>query len=222
MTAWSDPYFRVRYSVVAAREQPPPPGGTPPETLIEPPLEPLTPDELTAIARIVPGDSEAALLPLYISAARQQAELDTDLAIAQQQYIVTFDALPSGTAIDLPRPPLVSIDAVVWIDVDDVAHPVDPTYYRADTSSRPGRLIWTPPGDYVAPADARSYQAWMVTITAGWDPPSVPVALKRAIGLLATHYLTTGRDQVVIGTIVQSMPDAYEDAIARFRQVTVP
>lgn len=43
--------------------------------------EPVTVDEVLALARIVPGDEELALVPGIISAAREQVEKDTDLVL---------------------------------------------------------------------------------------------------------------------------------------------
>ena len=45
----------------------------------------------------------------------------------------------------------------------------------------------------------------------------VPPGLKHAVGLLATHYLTQGRDATVVGTIVQEMLLGYDDAINQYR-----
>jgi uncharacterized phiE125 gp8 family phage protein len=212
----------VHYSVVALGEKPKPPGGgSQPALYAAPPQEPISVDELMAMARV--SDAEVDLMPLYISAARQQAERDTDRAIAQQQYIVTYDELMVGP-VELPWPPLVSIDEVVWYDTTDAPHVVDPSYYHADTASRPGRLIWTPPVDWTPPVEdtPRSYKAWEITLTAGYDAQGVPPGLKRAIGLLATHYLLMGRDLTVVGTSALLMPMGYMEAIQPFRLEILP
>ena len=97
-----------------------------------PPVEPLTVDEVVALARLAPGNVETDLIPGYISAAREQVERDTGVTLL--------------------------------------------------------------------------------------DATTVPPLLKWACGLLACHYLLTGRDLAIVGTIVQSVPMGYEDAIRVYRQ----
>lgn len=43
--------------------------------------EPVTVEEVLALGRVTPGDEELALVPGFISAARQQVEKDTDLVL---------------------------------------------------------------------------------------------------------------------------------------------
>jgi uncharacterized phiE125 gp8 family phage protein len=184
--------------------------------------EPITVEELLALARIVPGDEETPLCPGYISAARQQVERDTDLGIAQASYVVTFDAWPASTVLELPYPPLVSVESVIWTDTDNVEHTVPATSYVVDTVSVPGRIIWTPAADWQPPAtEPRAYAAWAVTFTAGYDTTTIPPLLKWAVGLLASHYLTTGRDLTIVGTSGMEMPMGYAEAIRPFRLESV-
>jgi uncharacterized phiE125 gp8 family phage protein len=192
-----------------------------------PAAEPLTVDELLTYARILTGDEEPTLLAGVIAAARQQVEQDTGLALLTQTQECYLDVLaPAGLwssaawwALDLPWPPLQRVDRVEWTDVANVVHPVDPATYVVDAVSRPGRLIWTTGAGW--PSGVRSFQGWHVQQVVGWpDPAALPPLLKHAVGLLAAHLLTTGRD-LASDTPMTLMPMSYTQAIAPFRLETL-
>lgn len=174
----------------------------------------LTVAELLERARIVAGDAESTeLLQSYIAAAIAQVELDTGLALPTQTISVSFDA-PAGGVLLLPRPPCQAVTAITYVDGngDTVALVPDDVIQQLDTLSMPARLAWTP-GTVSAPMT--------LTLTAGWAKAQLPPTLKFAVGLLATHYLTAGRDRVVIGTSVIDMPAGYDEAIAVHRLESV-
>jgi hypothetical protein len=54
----------------------------------------------------------------------------------------------------------------------------------------------------------------------GWTQATLPPPLKQAVGLLATHYLTYGRDRVAVGGVVE-MPAGYAEAIAPYTLVVL-
>lgn len=200
----------------------------------EPPtVEPITSDQLTAIARIVPGDEEATLSDGYIRAARQQVEQDTGLALLTQTqdcYIDRFTLWPQWPGavswwagfymapVALPSWPVQSIEVIEWIDVDGVGHVLDPSTYVLDTAHRPARVIWTSATVPTVPAGVRPFEAWHLQQVAGWaTPDAVPPLLTKAVGELAAHFLTTGRDMVVIDARMEPLPMSYQQAIAPFR-----
>jgi uncharacterized phiE125 gp8 family phage protein len=181
----------------------------------EPVPEPITVDELQAIARIVAGDEELALCPGYIQAAREQVERDTDLRLVARQYIATYDAYAVTWPLPLPYPPLVSVEQVAWTDGAGLQTVVPPSEYLVDVGRVPGYLLWNPSWQ------PRPLRALAVTFTSGYVPTALPGLLKFAVGVLAAHYLTTGRDAVTtLGSLVV-MPHGYQEAIDRSRLVTL-
>lgn len=67
-----------------------------------------------------------------------------------------------------------------------------------------------------------SVYPWVRRVVVGWtDVIHIPPLLSFAVGLLTAHYATAARDVVVIGTIAQTIPLGYEDAIADYRRVAV-
>lgn len=183
--------------------------------------EVLTIDELKERARILPGDEESdPLMQSYIAAARQQVEQDISCALGTQTIAATFTIAPApGEVLVLPWPPLQEILAMTAfnaagdpIDVDVE----DPTQVRyIDFGAVPARVLI---GSAFNPGSAAGL--WF-SLKVGWTKATLPPALKFAVGLLASHYLTAGRDRTVIGTSVLDMPAGYEDAINPFRLLKV-
>jgi uncharacterized phiE125 gp8 family phage protein len=176
--------------------------------LVPPAIEPITPTELLDRARLTGSDAEGTpLLADYIAAARAQVEQDTGCALLSQTIAVGFDYAPRF----LPWPPLQAIAQVTAVDGNGVSQPIDPTTYWVDTLSMPARIGWT-----TAPAGPVTFE-----LLVGWTLPTLPPPLKQAVGLLASHYLTYGRDRVAIGSGVAEMPAGYAEAIAPYTQVVL-
>lgn len=171
--------------------------------------------ELQERARIVPGDEESdALLTSYLTAARQQFERDTGLAVPTQTIAVTFAYAPAPSSVLLlPMPPLQAVTAMAALDADGAPVDLDvedPALVRwLDTGSMPARLVTGP----AFPAGL----GLALTLTVGWTKQTLPEAIRFAIGVLATHYLTAGRDRVVIGTSVLDMPAGYREVVEAYR-----
>jgi uncharacterized phiE125 gp8 family phage protein len=179
------------------------------------PVEPLQPADLIALARIVSGDEETTLLPGYISAARQYVEQDTGRALIEAVLDLYADALPADQPVLLPWPPLQSVQLVEWTDVDGTTTTVDPSTYIVDAASAPARLAWV--DSTTVPRTVQTFQGWHVQQRVGWTSALLPPLLRQAIGLLAAHWLTTGRDLTVIGAPVADMPYGYATAVAPYR-----
>jgi uncharacterized phiE125 gp8 family phage protein len=161
----------------------------------------LTPAQLEAAARIVPGNEEAALEPGYIAAATEYVQRRTGYAIATQTILAQCAALPSGP-IALPWPPLQAVTSIKG--GDGVA--IDPSLYVVDSTSRPGTVTFP-----AAPAVAGPYTFEL--IVGFGDPTQVPPLYLHVVQLLAVHLLTAGRDLAIVGTIVAETPFGFEDLI---------
>jgi uncharacterized phiE125 gp8 family phage protein len=184
--------------------------------------EPLTVGELYSRARIVPGDEEdQTLVESYIKAAREQVERDTGCALPTQTIAIGYDRIEPGP-YRLPMPPCQAVTNVIYMDANggSTELDVDLAIAQLDIVSMPARLLFTPGAFNGLPAPV-AIQPLGLVATVGWKPAELPELLKQAVGLLAAHYLTAGRDRTVIGTSVMVMPAGYEDAIAPFVQVAV-
>ncbi|MFP3945020.1 MAG: head-tail connector protein [Alphaproteobacteria bacterium] len=162
--------------------------GPPGLVLVTPPaVEPVTLDEAKAYLRVETAD-EDALITRLIAAARHAAERATGRAFITQGWRMTLDRWPSSRVIELPFPPLQSVDTVVLIDEAD-AETVWPAQNTvADTATEPGRLALR---DGVAPPlPGRDIAGLAVDFTAGYGVQStdVPEALRQAMIRLVAHW----------------------------------
>ena len=176
--------------------------------------EPLTLDEAKLRAGLdwTPGDARDALMLEFITAARQQVETDTGIAVPVQARDLFFDTLPSSIAWrDLPpqSSPLRSVTSITAINSAGVSTVLDPTAYTvAITNDALVLTILTTPADT---------QRWVVRIESGFEP--IPPSLLQAVGLLTAHYATVGRDLTIVGTTAAETPLGYCDAIAGWQVV---
>jgi len=174
----------------------------------------LTVDELRERAHIEESDT---LLKSYISAARLQVERDTGCALPQQTVAVVYERVDSGIYL-VPMPPTQNILTVQYMDSDGLVTSlvVDDVVQYLDAVSMPARLVWTPTA-FQGLNPSMPGAALLLTVTAGWTKETLPPLLKFAVGLLASHYLTVGRDLVSVDSTPVAMPMGYEAAIAPYR-----
>jgi len=191
--------------------------------LIDPPeFEPLTLEEAKLRAGFVwvAGDERDALLRSFISAARAKVEMDTGLALPEQTRDVRFDYLATDEPILLPGvcAPLQQVLEAYTIAADGTAIPLDPAGYVIDSMSNPARVLITS----AVAGTSMTFQPFGLKIVAGWKTAAeIPPLLVHAVGLLATHYLTLGRDIMALGTIATELPLGYEHVISGYRPARI-
>jgi hypothetical protein len=184
--------------------------------LVTPPTEePMTVEELKLRASMLwpvtdPPDPRDAMMSDFIRAARAKVEADTGLSLLTTVYEVTF-----GTWCgQIPLP-------MGCLPVQDITEP--------DL----GRLVIrmsTVPGTHrvTVHSVAVPIEGTVLLVTAGW--PDVATLkteaplLHQAVGLLATHYATLGRDLAITGAVaaLNVVPEGYEALIAPHRLTWVP
>lgn len=187
-------YGRVRYSTVLV---------TPPAlTLIDV-------EELKARARI-DGDDENGLLLDYIRTAISKVEKDTGVALLTQTWDVIFDEWRGTWAVlSMPFKPLQSVTSIKTTDSAGAVTTWAASNYLVDTASARIALATT----VAWPGDIRLFQAWTIRIVVGHTSVSlIDPQLVHAVGLLATHYATAGRDLVPV-------EPAYGEAIGQYSPV---
>lgn len=108
-------------------------------TVITPPTtEPISLAEAKRHLRIAPGETrEDAEIQGWIVAARRNAERISEQAIVAQTLRHTLDAFPEWD-LRLPRPPLVSVASIKYIDTAGVLTTVPAADYSVITTCQPG------------------------------------------------------------------------------------
>jgi uncharacterized phiE125 gp8 family phage protein len=153
---------------------------TPPSTDTEP--------VLVNDVRNMPGmrldtmDDDVELAGL-ISDAREACENYTRMSLMTQTWDLVLDA--AGYSIDLPRPPLASVTGIYVTDDAGVETTVDPTTYRVDTVTTPGRVFLKPGYSWPYYTEQAGFR---IRYVAGYTTAaSVPRGIVKAIKLLVAY-----------------------------------
>jgi uncharacterized phiE125 gp8 family phage protein len=163
-------------------------------------VEPLSLAEAKAWLRLETSDDDATVSRL-VTAARQECENIADRSFITTTWRLTLDYLPfsSGSwvlghpdaGIVLPRPPLVAVSSLDYIDTGGNTITWGSTQIGADlivSPGVPGRL-YPAYGTYFPLSEPRP-AAVRITYTAGYGdtPADVPAPLIQAIAMLAAFY----------------------------------
>ena len=188
-------------------------------TLVIPPeVDPVTLDEVKMHARI-DLDDEDDLLGDVIRAATARLDGRDGLlgrCLISQTWRYTLPGfLPS---IQIPLPPVRSVETVSYVDVDGltcVLAPGDYTLYGMD-DSQPAVLM--PAYGKSWPTTRAIPEAVGITFSAGYgDAPSdVPEPIRAAIRMHVAH-LYESRESVVVGMSSSMLPQGYQDLVADYR-----
>lgn len=151
----------------------------------EPTTEPITIDEAKQFLRLLPDDnSEDNFISGLITAAREYCENFTARALATQTIMLYLDSIPSE--VEVPMPPLQSVDKIEVIDADKVAHELTAdTDYMIDNGEI-SSIIFTASAQEVA-AHLYPINPVQITCTVGYDA-DIPVGIKQAMLLLIAHW----------------------------------
>lgn len=154
----------------------------------EPAAEPVSTDDAKLHLR-VDIDDDDDLIDALVKAAREHVEIITRRALITQTWDYYLDEFPTGSVIEIPRPPLQSVTHVKYTDKDGTESTFSSASYHVDTDGEPGRIVlkygesW--PGDTL-----QTSNPIVVRFVAGYGESgaSVPEAIIQAIKLLVGHY----------------------------------
>lgn len=164
--------------------------------------EPITLDEAKAQCRVEHAEEDASF-DLWIKSARQQLEEDYGRAFITQTLDWQLDAFPACRELVVPRPPLVSVASITYLDAAGVSQVLDASKYSVDTLSDPGRIVLAYGASW--PLTRPVPAAVSVRFIAGYGAAAaVPAAIKHAIRIMVEDS-NNARGQVVTGTIVANM-----------------
>ncbi|MEM4234908.1 MAG: head-tail connector protein [Candidatus Methanomethylicaceae archaeon] len=184
--------------------------------LTPPAVEPISLSEIKLHLRI-DGTSEDTLLNVLITTARQHVEAITRRALIQQQWQLILDDWWDDV-LELPLPPLISVDSLTYKDASGGINTMPSSDYIYETVGI-GRLRLAK-GKSFPSVELYSIGAIKITFTAGYgsDGVDVPEPIRHAIRLLVGHYYEN-REAVIVerGANIMQLPVAVDALLAPFR-----
>jgi len=167
-----------------------------------------TDTELLRHFKLDDSDTDSAYITAIIKAARLHLEKSTGLSLVNQSLKATWDRLPRGSEIDLPRSPLASITSVKYLDTAGAEQTFSSSAYSAKDvacAGAFGRLALKPDYDWPELGDYRG--AFYVTFVAGYGAAAtdIPADLRLAVLWLAAWWYES-RLPVNVGNIVNELP----------------
>jgi uncharacterized phiE125 gp8 family phage protein len=176
--------------------------------LTAPAVEPVTLAEAKAHLR-VEHSADDTLISALIVAAREAAESRTGRALITQTWRSTHAEWPDDIA--LPRPPLVSVQTVTYLDADGVRQTLAGSSYLVITDSLVGNIL--PAYGASWPTARAEPGSIRIDYTAGYgNAAAVPQALKVWMLLvIGTWY--SQREAIVTGTIVNEIPRGFWEGL---------
>ena len=134
-------------------------------------------------------------------------------ALVTQSWEYRIDDFPDGGRIELPLPPLVSVESVKYLDADGAEQTLATSVYNVETSTLVGMIRLAYNQDW--PETLDDDYAVRIRFTAGYGAAAaVPVPLKQAILLLIGHFYVN-RDMGV--DLPRGAPFAVEALLAPHR-----
>ncbi len=158
------------------------------------------------------------LIDALIKGARQRLEEETGRAWVTQTWQLTFISAPTTSLVRLPRPPLISVTSVTYVDTEGDTQTLSASEYQVISQVTPGIIfLHLPSGAPAGPSDG-TIGLWTVTYTAGWgvSAATVPQPLVQALLLLVGH-LYENREAVVVGSNAIKLPMAVDWLVMPFR-----
>lgn len=134
----------------------------------------------------------------FVRASRIYAENYTKRAFISQQWQLNYDSFPAPE-IAIPKPPLISIDSVQYVDVDgNLQTLVKDTDYEVDLGGETGRINLVSGKSW--PSTKNTVNAVRIAFTAGYgaSPTNVPELIAQAVRLIAGEMFER-REEGIVG-----------------------
>lgn len=168
-----------------------------------PATEPITNADTRAFLRIT-GIHEAPLVTTLIEDARQRCERVTGRALITQTWRLTLSQWPCDRVIRLPKPPLVSVSSITYIDTSGTTQTLAADQYRVDITTEPGTI--TPAYGVSWPSVRDVTASIAVTFVCGYGaatavPAGIKERLKNHVAYCFEH--RTDRDERYLDTLFE-------------------
>ena len=179
-----------------------------------PTKQPITLDQAKGHIRVeLEEHADDDLIRVQVKAATLAAETFTMRQFMTATYELLLDKFP--TVIDVPRPPLRTVNSIKYIDTDGNKQTLDTSVYTVDTVSMVGRIVLAYEQSW--PQTRVQIQAVTVNYDAGYGtradiPPDIIAAIKLYLG-----HLYENREDVVVGVAVNKLPKASESLLYPYR-----
>lgn len=149
-----------------------------------PASEPVTLTEVKAQARI-DLDADDTLLTSYIKAVRQLIETETGRQLLTATWVYRAWGFEHCCYVELPKPPLLTVTSIAYVDSDGVTQTWAASNYRVSTAK--GRVYLASGVSW--PSVRSQFDALQITYTAGYGATaaSVPEPLRIAALLWIAH-----------------------------------
>lgn len=158
------------------------------------------------------------LLAMLIQAARQHAEQELRRYIITQTVDAYFGEFPHEHDRRFFLPPLQTVSAITYVDIDGVTQTLDPSLYLVDNISRPARI--EPAYGVVWPSTREQMSAVKVRFVAGYGTAAdVPACIKNWM-LIRIKTLWDQRDQLVKQLGMPTFEPAFVDGLLDTERVT--
>lgn len=150
-----------------------------------PTIEPVTLAEAKLHLRVDVADDDTLITSL-IKAARESCEMTEGRAYLEQSITAKLDVFED--LILLPRPPLISITSIKYLDLDGVQQTLATSYYDTDIISEPGIITLAYNQNWPNTRDV--HHAIEIIYKAGYGSAvaAVPERVKSAMKLLLTYF----------------------------------
>jgi uncharacterized phiE125 gp8 family phage protein len=177
--------------------------------LVAPAVEPVTLAESKLQCR-QDGSADDTLITALIVAARQSAENRTGRALVTQQWRFDLDRFPVDT-LELPLPPLQSVQSLTYLDGDGVRQTLAASEYEVIANETPGVVL--PAYGKSWPACRQTPGSVQISFTAGYGAAAnVPQAIKQWMLLnIGTWY--DHRESVDVGSSTEPAVMPYTEAL---------
>lgn len=135
--------------------------------------------------------TEDPVLVGMLAAARESVEEYLQRALITRTLRYTIDRFPSCDILPLPRPNLLTVTSVQYIDTNGDTQTMSSSDYTVDVATLPGRIVLDWDASWPSPRDQRN--AVIVNYTAGYGasrsaiPSPIKAAIKMMIGDLFEH-----------------------------------
>lgn len=117
--------------------------------------------------------------------------------------------LPMCEQIEIPRPPLVSVEALIIHYTDGTTQTIDSSLYEVHTENEPGTIIMSSNASITIPSDKTILQVnpYEIQFTCGYGTSSkdIPANVKQAMLLLIGHWFNNKEDTIP-GVMITQIP----------------
>lgn len=175
----------------------------------------ITAAEFKTHARVYHTQDDIYIATLIL-VATQCIEHETRRALISREFAMQLQGFPADGEIILPRSPLLTVTSVTYLDSAGAMQVLASSNYHTYSVNGVGRVVLKSTASWPTTQGTGALDVW-VNFTAGYGgtSESVPVALKHAVLLWATHWYDN-RTSVNVGNIVTELPMTVQRLIASY------